>query len=226
MKIEMPNYTAPPIPEGYKYVSGEWKTGFTIKSLNGNFDLGDYWTWVPVGCLRNNGTLDGKTFNLKFGRRNYNNEHFCYSEFNEKIDANLTKTLNTIDKYGGFYISSYLISQDEDGFACSGPSKRLWTNIDFETARHYAGTLGFSYTQSHLCYGAEIDSLIEWGTQYNPKVLNDLCLNTSQWTMERYGQYSHVVRGSLDCMPLTTRTVQSDNYKSEQLGFRATLYIP
>lgn len=226
MTTENLNYTTPPIPEGYKYVSGEWKTGFTIKSLNGNFSLGDFWTWVPVGYLKSNGTLDGKSFNLQFGRRNYNNQKFDYSEFNERIDTNLTKTLHTVDKYGGFYISTYLISEDEDGFARSGPIQKLWTNIDFDTARHHASTLGFNYTQSHLCYGAEIDSFIEWISEYNIKPLKDLCPSGNQWTMERYGQASHVIRDNFSCLPLTTRIPQSDNYKSDTLGFRATLYIP
>lgn len=237
MSLENPNYMFPPIPEGYKHVLGEWKTGFTIQALNGNFELGDYWTWVPVGYLDNNGTLDGKTFNSKFGRRNYRGEHFSSSEFNERIDTALTKTLHTIEKYGGFYISTYLISEDEDGYACSGPCKKPWTNIDFNKARHHASTLGFNYTDAHLCYGAEIDTFIEWLTKCNldmskmsPKtpIKGHLHLGkgTYMWTMEHYGLSSRVIRYIGDNSNLTDRTSTPNTFTSEHLGFRATLYIP
>ena len=58
------NYQNPPIPYGYRYVTGEWYSGFGIERLSD----GSQFIWIPVGYLDANGTLDGVVFNRKFGR--------------------------------------------------------------------------------------------------------------------------------------------------------------
>lgn len=60
------NYANPPIPERYKHVCGEWNNGFVIERCSD----GSQFVWIPVGSLDYNGTLDGKRFWEKFGRRN------------------------------------------------------------------------------------------------------------------------------------------------------------
>ena len=58
------NYANPPIPEGYKYVCGDWKNGFVIERDSD----GSQFVWIPVWSLDSNGTLDGVSFAEKFGR--------------------------------------------------------------------------------------------------------------------------------------------------------------
>lgn len=55
-------YKNPPIPSGYRYKKGLWYNGFTIqrKSDKSRF------TWIPVGWLEFNGTLDGFHFCERF----------------------------------------------------------------------------------------------------------------------------------------------------------------
>ena len=107
----IPNYVNPPIPEGYKHVCGEWNNGFVIERCSDRSQF----VWIPVGSLDSNGTLDGEHFSEKFGRRNYMNDEFSADEFNEALNGELLEQLESVKKYGGFYISRYNISKSSEG---------------------------------------------------------------------------------------------------------------
>lgn len=148
------DYKKPPIPDGYSHVEGNWNTGFVIQDK-----LGNQYVWIPVGVLYSNGTLDGKHFTEKFGRRNYRNDEFSQSEFHEDMDE---KQLKSVQKYGGFYISRYTISKSKNGKPASVKGAMPWTEIDFPDAVKESMKLGQGIVQSHLWYGAECDSILEW----------------------------------------------------------------
>lgn len=148
------DYTKPPIPDGYSHVEGKWNTGFVIQDK-----LGNQYVWIPVGALPSNGTLDGKHFTEKFGRRNYQNDEFSQSDFHEDMDE---KQLKSVQKYGGFYISRYTISKSKNGKPASVKGAMPWINIDFPDAVKESMKFGQGIVQSHLWYGAECDSILEW----------------------------------------------------------------
>ena len=104
-KVYSTNYVNPPIPEGYKHICGEWNNGFVIERCSD----GNQFVWIPVGSLDSNGTLDGEHFLEKFGRRNYRNDEFSDHGFNEALNGELLEQLESVKKYGGFYISRYNI---------------------------------------------------------------------------------------------------------------------
>lgn len=89
------NYVNPPIPKGYRHILGEWNNGFTIERDSD----GSQFVWIPVGSLDSNGTLDGEHFSEKFGRRNYRNDEFSFDEFNEDLNDELNKQLESVKKY-------------------------------------------------------------------------------------------------------------------------------
>lgn len=120
------NYVNPPIPEGYKYVCGEWNNGFVIERFDGS-----QFVWIPVGSLNSNGTHDGEHFSEKFGRRNYRNDEFSDDEFNEPLNGELLKQLESVKKYGGFYISRYNISESSKGKPQSVKGAEPWIYSDF-----------------------------------------------------------------------------------------------
>ena len=122
------DYVNPPIPEGYQYVWGEWNNGFVIERCSD----GSQFVWIPVGSLDSNGTLDGVYFSEKFGRRNYMNDVFSYNEFNEPIDSEFFEQLESVKKYGGFYISRYNISKGSIGKPQSVKGLIPWVNISFD----------------------------------------------------------------------------------------------
>ena len=171
------NYTNPPIPEGYKHVEGEWNTGFVIERESD----GSQFVWIPVGSLSPNGTLDGQCFCEKFGRRNflecgsntreiprimYKKDYYC-NDYKEELKGELLKQLESVKKYGGFYVSRFLVSRRRvynhhtekwDDYLQSKkgeqPDSRDYDYGTFEK--------GKDEIKSHQIFGAEYDSMLEW----------------------------------------------------------------
>ena len=195
------NYTNPPIPEGYEYIEGTWNTGFVIERE----DDASQFVWIPVGSLKPNGTLSGKCFCEKFGRRKFNRyfykkfgtkicnrfsteedpsiffwEDFFHNEFEEKLEGRLLKQLESVKKYGGFYVSRFLISHRE----LPGEHKsEILRNLGLQSKRgeypsHYTGySKDFEdkdEIKAHLIYGAEYDSMIEWLLETKAITLEEL----------------------------------------------------
>ena len=171
------NYTDPPIPEGWEYVEGDWNNGFTIQDSKGN-----QFVWVPVGFLDANGTLDGTNFSEKFGRRNYQDDEFSDGEFNEELEEELRKQWESVQKYGGFYISRYNISRSWTGEAKSVKGAMPWTNINWFDAMEAAKTFGDGVSvKSHLPYGAEYDSALEWFIKSKARTTDEIASDSTQW---------------------------------------------
>ena len=176
--LEAGDYTHPPIPEVWKHVEGEWNNGFVIQDSKGN-----QFVWVPVEFLDPNGTLDGTNFSERFGRRNYRKNKFSDGEFNEKLDKELSKQRASVKKYGGFYISRYNISKNkETGEAQSVKGKMPWRNINWFDAMKAAKTFGDGvFVKSHLPYGAEYDSVLEWFIKSGARNQEEIASDSTQW---------------------------------------------
>lgn len=143
-------------------VSGiDWKNK---NKVNGLMETDDQLVWMPVNMLSDTSTLDGIHFNEKFGRMNYQNEEFSESEYNESLVGELAETKESIDTYGGCYITRYKISIDKKtGEPRSIKGADPWTRIDFPTAKNVAATMAKSENlMSHLTYGAEYDTRTKW----------------------------------------------------------------
>ncbi len=258
------NYANPPIPKGYKHICGEWNSGFVIE-IRSN---GSQFVWIPVGCLGSNGTLDGVLFNEKFGRRNYRNDEFSESKFNETLTDELVLQMESVKKYGGFYISRYNISKNAEGKPLSVKDAMPWIDINFYGAKEIASTIvDNDEVSSHLVFGAEYDSVLEWfiaskarthkeiaknstywgnhlETKNHPDKLvktgtserwctnriYDFAGNVNEWTQEKMGSSSCVIRGGYYCffgdlLPVSNRVSSNPHFKSIYTGFRASLYI-
>lgn len=169
------NYVNPPIPEGYKHVCGEWNNGFVIERCSD----GSQFVWIPVGSLDSNGTLDGKDFSEKFGRRNYMKNEFSDAEFNEALNDEL---LESVKRYGGFYISRYNISKSSEGKPQSVKGVMPWVNINFDGAKKVASTIEDNeVVKSHLTFGAEYDSVLEWFIKTKVKTLAEIAEDSTEW---------------------------------------------
>ena len=171
------NYTNPPIPEGWEHVEGEWNNGFVIQDSKGN-----QFVWIPVGFLDANGTLDGTNFFEKFGRRNYQDDEFSDDEFNEEMGEELHKQWESVQKYGGFYISRYNISRGKTGEAKSVKGAMPWTSINWFDAIEAAKTFGDGVSvKSHLPYGAEYDSVLEWFIKSKARTTEKIAIDSTEW---------------------------------------------
>lgn len=172
------NYVNPLIPEGYKHVCGEWNNGFVIERCSD----GSQFVWIPVGSLDSNGTLDGEHFSEKFGRRNYRNDEFSDDKFNEALNGELLEQLESVKKYGGFYISRYNISKSSAGKPQSVKGVMPWVNINFDDAKKVASTIEDSEAvKSHLTFGAEYDSVLEWFIKTEVKTLAEIAEDSTEW---------------------------------------------
>ena len=173
------NYENPPIPRGYKHICGEWNNGFVIERRSD----GSQFVWIPVGSLDANGTLDGDHFSEKFGRRNYmNDELFSSGKFNEDLKGELLKQLESVKKYGGFYISRYNISKSSAGKPQSVKGVMPWVNINFYDAKEIASTIEDNVAiKSHLIFGAEYDSVLEWFIKTGVKTRAEIVEDSYEW---------------------------------------------
>jgi len=172
------NYANPPIPDGYKHICGEWNNGFVIERTSD----GSQFVWVPVGYLDADGTLDGENFNEKFGRRNYCNDEFSNSEFHEELTQELPRQVESVKKYGGFYISRYNISKSSTGKPQSVKDAMPWVNINFEDAKKMAATFDSKgYVISHLTYGAEYDSVLAWFIKSKARTFEEIAEDSTNW---------------------------------------------
>lgn len=174
------NYENPPIPEGYKHVLGKWNNGFVIERSSD----GSQFVWIPVGYLDANGTLDGVSFTEKFGRRKYCNEEFSESEFYETLTRDLTLQLESVKKYGGFYISRYNISKNKKtGEPQSVRGVMPWCEgINFNDCKKIAATIEDNEAvKSHLIFGAEYDSVLEWFIKSNARTHREIKKDSRDW---------------------------------------------
>lgn len=157
-----------------------WEDPSEIEMLQKNYDqLG----WVPVSLLEANGTLDGISFTEKFGRRDYQEDEFSEVEFHETLAGKLALQLESVKKYDGFYISRYNISKNKKtGNPQSVKGEMPWTNIDFNDAKKVAATLETKDTiTSHLTFGAEYDSVLEWFIKSNVRTRSEIAENSTNW---------------------------------------------
>ena len=151
------DYKNPPVPKGYANILGEWHNGFVIQDWSNN-----EFVWVPVGILLENGTLDGEKFNKQLGRRDFQKDKFSKGEFHEVMDGTLKKQIASVEKYGGFYVGRYTVSKPIDERPASVKDAIPWTNISFKNALIEARKLGQGKVESHLMYGAEFDTVLQW----------------------------------------------------------------
>ena len=172
------NYANPPIPEGYKHVCGEWNNGFVIERCSD----GSQFVWIPVESLDSNGTLDGEHFPEKFGRRNYMNDEFSDDGFSEALNGELLEQFESVNKYGGFYISRYNISKSSAGKPQSVKGVMPCRDINFYDAKKIASTIEDNEAvKSHLTYGAEYDSVLEWFIKTEVKTLAEIAEDSTEW---------------------------------------------
>ena len=157
------NYKEPIIPEGYRHVVGEWNNGFVIERNIGHSQF----VWIPVGSLPSNGTIDGEVdgetcFSEKLGRRNWdisNSDYKYYDPFTNE----LIEQIRSVKKYGGFYISRYNISKNnETGQMQSVRGVMPLFNTNIGDAKMWAATIENKENfKSHLPFGIEYDSVLE-----------------------------------------------------------------
>ena len=179
----IPNYMLPPVFDGFRYVEGKWDDGFVIedKAFRSRF------VWVPVGSLYANGTLDGKNFNQRFGRRNFEGDDFSETGYHEIETPEVVLRRQSIELSGGFYISQFEIS----GIGIQGICRSVkWANpircVDLKSAEKIASQVATTGNlPTHLVTGSEYDTVLQWLIQSGAKTLEEVTVDSQSW-----GNYS------------------------------------
>ncbi len=190
-RILQANYKNPIIPNGFKYLKGEWNNGFVIQNKADD----SCFVWDPVGSLEADGTLDGINFNEKFGRRTLRGEIFSNEEYHEEIDEELTAS---VKKYGGVYISAFLATEDGNEIVFKKQNdKKPYTNINqfdaIEKAKNYARNI--ENVGSCLPNGAVYDSLFKWLIQFGKKTSKEVNKDSTNWgNYWNSADFTHEVR--------------------------------
>ncbi len=169
------DYTNPPIPEGYSHWFGKWNDGYTI--IDGRFSV---FVWVPIGALEKNGVFKGKL--EKFGRRPNLDKPFDESGYYEEDSQELEEQFEMVKKYGGIYISKYLISKHVIFREQSAVKQIPLVNISIDEAREVikeafeTEKVGAGVVTASL-YDSILELLIELGVKTTDEIVKD----SSNW---------------------------------------------
>ena len=160
-------YKNPFVPQGFAYVTGEWNTGFVIAD-----EFGNEFTWVPVGWLESNGTLDGISFDSKFGLRNWYNYDFSKEGWHEEVPSYILTSINT---WGGFYFSSYTASI-ENGKIVFKIGYLPLIKKSFDEAMELEATFKTNSAEVNHCLmlGSAYDSVCQWIIQDKTKTKSEI----------------------------------------------------
>ena len=182
-----------------------------------------------VGDVDYDGTLDGRCYFEQFGRREFekNDPAFCHDFVSEPLSPTLLEVIESIEKYGGFYISRYLISKSEKGRPQSIKDSKPWVNVNFYKAENIAKSFESNKSvKSHLTYGEEYDSALSFITGLCSEEL--MTEDMFEWTEETdwmgkvyRRNYSYNEEGKI----VVSRQIENPETNWERLGFRVVLYI-
>ncbi len=173
-------------PEKWKLTGDKksiWEDRKTVNFLKKNCNQ---FVWVPAGLLEKKLIL-GENEKSQFGR---DSGEYGIREFNSRyIDPIPKSQVESVRKYGGYFISRYDISHREGSdVPLSVKGQFPWTNINFYNARAVATKLANGNgVMSHLLYGAEQDTAIEWFYQTDPQRSSDNFFYAAKWG--NYGSY-------------------------------------
>lgn len=143
----------------------------------------DQLVWCPTEFLPSNGTIDGVNFSEKFGRRKYRDDQFSDEQYHEELTSELLEQVASVIKYGGFYFTRYNISRSTEGNPQSIANEYPWTKVKFDLAKGLASSLieENEIVKSHLVFGAEYDSILEWLIASKSKTIEEIENNSTEW---------------------------------------------
>lgn len=212
-----------PIPEGYQRTSEE----LVIRRISDKSEF----VWIPVEMLDENGTLDGLNFNNKFGRRRFHNERFSETEYVDEMTIELKEQIKSVEKYGGFYVSRFLISKSNNEVIQSKKNAEPLVNVTFDEAVQYAESFGNGKNiTSHLLYGAEYDSILCWLSKKaiekitidDEYILYLMSRNADEKVMligdKRINYLDEIYDLNEDCMEWTNEVVEMGSYRVIRQG--------
>lgn len=143
----------------------------------------DQFVWTPVSLLKPNGTLDGVSFNEKFGRRKHRDVKFSEDGYHEDLVGDLALEKESTDKYDGYYSTRYDISIDKKtGKPRSVKGKEPLVYMDGMEARTTAKILvEGEIVNTHFMYESEYDTIVEWVKETKTMSPQEIAEDSTKW---------------------------------------------
>ncbi len=143
----------PYIFEGFKYIEGEWNTGFVIEDENNN-----QYVWVPCSNIENEEIV-------KLEKYNFDNPAFISKDL--CADDSYEKFIESALSNGGFYVSRFEIGNEENK-PVSKKNVNLWSNITIEEAKEITSKMyENSNINCELINGYAYDTALNWISKTN-----------------------------------------------------------
>lgn len=180
-----------------------WANAEEIEMLKRTYSQ---FVWVPVNLLKPNGTLRDEFSNTeKFGRRSYiydlkwREDYGVRTPFNDRgffdpntnfrqyldeiCEGRLSKQSKSVDKYGGFYCSRYVASINSNTHELQFVKNVIpYTSNNFKSVRKKAASFEIrENVRSHLTYGAEYDTVLEWLLDSKTKKTREVLFDSKSW---------------------------------------------
>ena len=212
------------IPEGFSYLEGDEEKGYVVTDASGN-----EYVWIPVKDLARY-DFDNNTYvenNKAIDRIFYGEERKESVIYGMEYDIDSFK--RSVKKYGGFYISRYLISKDGNSKANEEP----YLHINRDDALNYCLgyykhediisvlTSSYAYDAMMLAYSNGLENIKDMDGKYS--------VWTSEYCSSSYYTYvedcvSRSSNMSDDRVDLSKRNYNS-NVSNEYTGFRMVIYF-
>ena len=201
---EWSNITKEDINRGIVVVDNKvtYDNGQSVGSVS---DFNEY-VWIPMSDSSKfarvawNGTYyDDGTYHLT-GIHPLS-ENSTENKFWEDKTLDYIDMVNSVSDNKGFYISRYESSQKDSTIAQSKRGQNPWTNVSQTTAKSASTNMKIEIN-SHLIYGVEWDSVLQWLLDSNATIGNDtgeiktITIEDIQSYSCRWGNYWNSVGGA------------------------------
>lgn len=211
----MKNFMTPPVPCGFRHVSGRWDKAFTIEDVKN----GNRFTWIPLGVLTEN-----DDYLKKLSLEGYGTSY----DF----------TKNMVNEYGGIYVSTYMACKSNDNKAIFR-NKSAWTNISFRIAKIKARDMSKEFrganVRTRLLYAIEYEAIVktiaylsgqsidlltdEQFEEYGLYGMNELW----SWTLTNHSEFSMKLKKANS---LNEEVYASNEFfEAASIGFRIALIV-
>ena len=185
---EIVGFESPPIPKGYRHISGTWDRGFVIERESD----GSQFIWIPLAKVSHMKMRGKDLLSEQSKTENKKIVNYKQDSFHKHLLEETQERLESINKYEGFFISRYSISENRyTGKLNSVKNGIPWNEPDYSIARIIVSDFEKSKTvKGYLATIIECDLVIDWLTRYASRINREIAFDLAHWGKYRIALYT------------------------------------